>query len=100
MSESWTPPTQKDIEDYCSENNLNVDVSRFYSYYSRWNFTYRGLPMNWKAKLKEWNKTEYKKEPSRNIKVNVDYWQTDKGKAEIGKAARELKRAMEEGRFP
>ena len=98
MSESWLPPTQKDIEDYCSEKNLNVDVGRFYSYYSRWNFTYRGLPMDWKAKLEEWNKTEYKKEPSKNVKSG-SYWDTDEGKREIGRGIAALKKHLKEGRI-
>ena len=58
---SWTPPTLTDIVVYCNQNNLNVDAEKFYRYYSKSGFMYKGLPMDWQKKLTEWDKTEIRK---------------------------------------
>lgn len=72
MGESWTPPTLAEIASYVAERRLNVNPEKFYSYYSRSGFTYRGLPMDWKSKLADWDRTEYKREQSKNVKVGQD----------------------------
>ena len=53
-------PTLEEIATYVKENGLEGKVSptRFYDYYSRQNFMFRGLPMDWKSKLHEWAKTQ------------------------------------------
>lgn len=49
------PPTIDDIREYCEELRSAVDPERFYDYYAANNFEYKGEPMDWKAKLRQWN---------------------------------------------
>lgn len=53
-------PTLQEIAGYIRENGLDgkVSPSRFYDYYAKQNFMYRGLPMDWKTKVHEWAKTQ------------------------------------------
>ena len=60
------PPT---IEDVCALNaelGGKADPIRFHAYYSERNWQLGGQPMDWQAKLKEWNETEFDK-PSRIV---------------------------------
>lgn len=57
---SSTPPQLFEISSFCSENGLNVNVEKFYDYYSvnGWK-TSQGKPItDWKALLKKWSETE------------------------------------------
>ena len=60
-------PSIEEISAYCSENNLNVNVEKFYNYYARSNFLYRGAPMDWKSQLEKWDKTEYKSQKKQQV---------------------------------
>ena len=53
-------PTLEEIAEYVKEQGLQAKVSptRFYDYYNKQDFLYRGLPMDWKAKVQEWAKTQ------------------------------------------
>lgn len=54
-------PTTEQLTDYCTLNNLiNVDVKKFYDYYSSMNWMYKEKEIDWKERLKEWNKNERK----------------------------------------
>ena len=48
-------PTQKQIADFCAENNLIVKPEEFFSYYNErgWELVY-----DWKNLLKKWNKNQ------------------------------------------
>lgn len=54
------PPTLKDLSKYCSEENLNVDVQRFASYYASRDWkTKTGKPIkDWKRKLRDWHEAD------------------------------------------
>lgn len=49
-------PTYEDIVAYCVEQKLigKVDTVKFYDFYAKQNFMYRGYVMDWKGKLREW----------------------------------------------
>ena len=49
-------PTYEEIVSYCADNGLigKVDTAKFYDFYAKQNFTYRGAIMDWQGKLKEW----------------------------------------------
>lgn len=49
-------PTYEDIVAYCMEGGLigKVDTVKFYDYYGKQNFMFRGQIMDWKNKLHEW----------------------------------------------
>lgn len=52
-------PTREEVRSYCAEQNLRVNPDRFYDYYARFDFKYKGLPIDWKARLSKWEQTEY-----------------------------------------
>ena len=56
-------PTQKQVEDFCRENNLIVKPGEFIEYYDHngWELVY-----NWKALIKKWNERQISKQSSSN----------------------------------
>lgn len=51
-----TPPTLPQILDYVHNNNLAVNPNRFFSYYNERNWqTSGGKPIDWIAKIHEWD---------------------------------------------
>ncbi len=52
------PPTLEEIAEYCREIGSSVDPVRFYDCYAANEFTWKGAPMDWKAKLRQWNVRE------------------------------------------
>ena len=51
-------PSFQEVAEYAQEIKSGADVKRFYEWYSASGFKYKGKPMDWKAKLKEWSETE------------------------------------------
>lgn len=53
-------PTYEEVQAFAKSEGLDrkTDVRKFYSYYSETNFLYKGIPMDWKAKLREWASSE------------------------------------------
>ena len=49
-------PTYEEIVAYCDSEGLigKVDTVKFYDFYNKQNFMYRGYLMDWKKKLHEW----------------------------------------------
>jgi len=49
-------PTYEEIVSYCNDNDLigRVDTVKFYEYYAKQNFMFRGAIMDWQSKLHEW----------------------------------------------
>lgn len=63
VEEPTTPtPTLEEITDYIYNNNLSVIPSRFFSYYNEreW-LTTKGNPIDWKAKILEWEHDDKQK---------------------------------------
>ena len=56
-------PTYEDIVAYAQEAGLigKIDTVRFYDYYAKQEFMFRGAIMDWKGKMREWAKTQTKK---------------------------------------
>lgn len=82
----FSPPTKDQIFDFCMDNGLNLDVDRFYDYYSMqgWKLS-NGNPMrDWQAAVRQWvarDKKRPQQESSlvRNVKkvVAQNYEQRD-----------------------
>jgi hypothetical protein len=76
----FTPPTLEEVQNYVSENGLNVDADKFYQYFTTPDDSGRtwidsnGNPVrNWKQKLITWstkNGGEIKKARKRNTLLN------------------------------
>ena len=51
----FTPPTEKEVEDYCRENSLNVNAQRFVSFYASkgWKVGKESMK-DWKAAVRGW----------------------------------------------
>lgn len=56
-------PTYEDIVAYAEEAGLigKIDTVRFYEYYEKQDFMFRGAIMNWKGKMHDWAKNQYRK---------------------------------------
>ena len=57
-SSSSGVPTLEEVQKFAEENAPDVDAQKFYDYYKESEFRYKGKPIDWKAKLTEWQKTE------------------------------------------
>lgn len=77
----FTPPTKEELFDFCLENQLGVDVDRFYNYYVSNGWRVGRNPMkDWKAALKSWWSKDKKEQPSRAAGKKVtaqEYTQRD-----------------------
>lgn len=51
-------PTIEEVQVFASEEAPDVDVEKFYKYYNATNFMWRGAPIDWKQKLRDWQKSE------------------------------------------
>lgn len=61
----FTPPTKEELFDFCLENQLGIDVDRFYDYYTSNGWRVGRNPMkDWKATVRNWAR-EKKDQPSR-----------------------------------
>lgn len=51
----FTPPTKEQIFDFCLDNEINLDVDRFYDYYASKGWKVGSSPMkDWKAAVRNW----------------------------------------------
>lgn len=53
-------PTYEEVQAFARSEDLDskTNVSKFYEYYSRTGFIFRGELMDWKSKLRKWAETE------------------------------------------
>jgi hypothetical protein len=66
-------PTFEEVQAFAESEGLDekVSVSKFYNYYKETNFMFRGIPFDWKEKMREWAKNE---RPRKNaVKTAADY---------------------------
>lgn len=78
-------PTFEEVVAYATENGLygKLNLCKFYDYYEKQGFLFKGLPMDWKAKMKKWaeNQTspvmETGKERAAKPKPAIDVHQLD-----------------------
>ena len=61
----FVPPTLSEVSDYCKERNNSVDPERFIDYYESNGWRVGKNPMkDWKAAVRTWEKSSYKKQSS------------------------------------
>lgn len=66
-------PTFEEVQAFAQSEGLDdkISVSKFYDYYSQTNFMFRGIPFDWKEKMREWAQNE---RPRKNAAKNAaDY---------------------------
>lgn len=53
-------PTYEEVQAFAESEGLDskTNVPKFYEYYSQSDFTFKGRPMDWKARLRQWATTE------------------------------------------
>ena len=57
-------PTLEAVEKYCKERGNKIDPRKFYNFYADRDWIVNGIPMNnWRACVRNWEKTEYKRPP-------------------------------------
>ena len=82
--EGFVPPTLDEVQNYVSEKNYNLDVQKFYEYYteSKWRDSRGKAVKNWKLKLLVWDrpKTSYQ-----NNKSKSKAWERNYDKGELNK---------------
>jgi hypothetical protein len=68
----FTPPTLKEIEDYCKSRNNNVDAKRFFDFFdaSNWVDSKGNKVRNWKQKVITWE--SYNKEVKKDGQATGD----------------------------
>ena len=61
------PPTLQEVTAYVAARGNKIDAARFYQFYaSRGNFRTRTGPLDWQAKVAEWERTE-RSRPARQV---------------------------------
>lgn len=56
----FVPPSFDEVKQYAIDAGLidKISVTKFYRYYERADFLYKGLPMDWKSRMKQWAETQ------------------------------------------
>ena len=68
----FSPPTYKEVFDYCFERNNNVDAQAFVDFYTSNGWKVGNNPMkDWKAAVRTWEKRD-KKKPAKPAPKNQD----------------------------
>jgi hypothetical protein len=64
------PPSFETVEKYCKERGNKIDAKRFYTFYNARDWKIQGEIMaDWRACIKGWEKTEYKRPPPNNESI-------------------------------
>lgn len=60
LPEEFEMPSYEEVMSFAKENGYSsrINVAKFYQYYSKTGFIYKGLPMDWKKKMSDWAETE------------------------------------------
>ena len=59
-SKKFTPPTKDEVKKYCEENNLSIDIDRFFNYYGEdWKDRENRPVKNWKQRVRTWANNNY-----------------------------------------
>ena len=63
---SFKAPTYEEVLSFAKSEGLaaKTNVAKFYEYYKKDDFLYKGMPMNWKEKLRKWAGSEKQKKKS------------------------------------
>ena len=66
-------PSKKEVLDYFRSERLNGDAEKFYEHYSKYGWQYKGEPIVWKEKAKEWSSREFNSEPKAEIEHDEEF---------------------------
>lgn len=69
-------PTVEEVKAFAAEEAPDVDVQKFYGYYAKTGFQWKGNPVDWKEKLREWQKTERATASKRRLPTPAE-WRED-----------------------
>lgn len=69
-------PTVEEVKTFAAEEAPDVDVQKFYGYYAKTGFQWKGTPVDWKEKLREWQKTERATASKRRLPTPAE-WRED-----------------------
>ena len=59
-SKKFIPPTKDEVKKYCEENNLSIDIDRFFNYYGEdWKDRENRPVKNWKQRVRTWANNNY-----------------------------------------
>ena len=60
LPEEFEMPSYEEVMSFAKENGYSsrINVAKFYQYYGKTGFLYKGLPMDWKKKMSDWAETE------------------------------------------
>lgn len=76
---SCVVPTLEEVQQFASEEAPDVDAQKFYSYYAESGFMWKGKPVDWKQKLRDWQATEKPKAGAKRrlptAKEYADSWE-------------------------
>lgn len=61
-----TPPTFQEVEEYCLNNGIKIDLEKFYAYYETIHWTKGGVKVNWKAAVDYWHRTDRNSKPQKS----------------------------------
>lgn len=70
---AFRPPTLDEVKEYCDERNNGISAEHFYDYYSSNGWQVGRTKMkDWKAAVRTWERTEFKKSEPKNTKTLSD----------------------------
>ena len=62
MVVAFRPPTLDEVKEYCNERNSGISAEHFYDYYSSNGWQVGRTKMkDWKAAVRTWERTEFKR---------------------------------------
>lgn len=76
---SCVVPTLEEVQQFASEEAPDVDTQKFYGYYAESGFMWKGKPVDWKQKLRDWQASERPKAGAKPKRVDpkalADGWE-------------------------
>jgi hypothetical protein len=63
-------PSYAEVEAYAKDIGSRIDTRKFYDWYEADGFMYKGRPMDWRAKLRQWTAKE-RTQPAANPFLNI-----------------------------
>ena len=95
----FSPPTKEQIFDFCMDNNLNLDVDRFYDYYSMqgWKLSNGNMMRDWQAAVRQWVSRDRKQPQQRQAPVKKVVAQTYEQRDYSDEDSEAMRRMLEMG---
>lgn len=81
-------PTLQQVDEFISQNNINIDANDFYNYYESNGWMMGSNPIrNWQALIRTWESRKKSKENNTNDKLGIDERIDDNGNRTYGYGA-------------